>query len=202
MVVLAKKKYYGIVTDNEGFRYTNPEMFLTGVEIVRSSTPEVVKIPLRECMNFSLSGTEKELQLYIEKFKKEYMTLTPEAISFPKGVSDMSKYIQKTGFRDGTPIQARASILYNELLKEHKLETKYEAITNTDKIKFVYLKMPNPLFQNVMGFKTSLPKEFGLHEYIDYNTMYSKTFLSPLESILNAVGWSEENDDEKEGFDI
>lgn len=202
MVVLAKKKYYGIVTDNEGFRYPNPEMFLTGVEIVRSSTPEVVKIPLRECMNFSLSGTEKELQLYIEKFKKEYMTLTPEAISFPKGVSDMSKYIQKTGFRDGTPIQARASILYNELLKEHKLETKYEAITNTDKIKFVYLKMPNPLFQNVMGFKTSLPKEFGLHEYIDYNTMYSKTFLSPLESILNAVGWSEENDDEKEGFDI
>ena len=190
MVVLAKKKYFGIVTDNEGYRYPEPEIFITGVEVVRSSTPKVIKTPLKECMKIVLYGEESKLQEYVSDFRKKYYTLKAEEVSFPKGVNDISKYIGGAGYLLGTPIQARAAILYNNLLKEQNLEHLYECISNSDKIKYVYLKTPNPLFENVMGFKTSLPKEFGIDKYIDYNTQYEKSFLVPLERILKAVGWS------------
>jgi DNA polymerase elongation subunit (family B) len=195
MVVVAKKKYFGIVNDNEGYRYKEPEMFLTGVEIVRSSTPECVKAPLLDCMNIVLSGEEWELQEYIKKFRKDYQKLSVNDISFPRGTNSLHKYIIDDGFADKTPIQVRASILYNNLLKTMGLESEYEMVTDSDKIKFVYLIPDNPLFQNVIGYKSSLPKEFGLDGYIDYNTMYTKTFLSPLKTILEAVGWQEERCD-------
>lgn len=195
MVVVAKKKYFGIVNDNEGYRYKEPEIFLTGVEIVRSSTPDCVKAPLLDCMNIVLNGTEWELQDYIMKFRKEYQKLSITDISFPRGTNSLHKYIDKDGFKDSTPIQVRAAILYNNLLQTMGLETEYDVVTDSDKIKYVYLIPENPLFQNVIGYKSSLPKEFGLDEYVDYNTMYKKTFLSPLRTILEAVGWEEERCD-------
>jgi DNA polymerase elongation subunit (family B) len=195
MVVVAKKKYFGIVTDNEGYRYPEPEIFLTGVEVVRSSTPKCVKAPLLDCMNIVLNGTEWELQEYIKKFRKEYQKLSITDISFPRGANSLHQYIDEDGFKDRTPIQARAAILYNNLIQTMGLENEYDIVTDSDKIKFVYLIPENPLLQNVIGYKSSLPKEFGLDEYIDYNTMYKKTFLAPLKTILKAVDWEEERCD-------
>lgn len=190
MVVLAKKKYFGYCTDNEGFRYPEPKMFFTGVEVVKSSTPKVVKEPLIHCMDLVLSGDEAELQDYILGYKEEYKSFKPEDISFPKGVNNIKEYIIEGGFKKGTPIQVRASIMYNQLVNGLNIGDKYELINNSDKIHFIYLKLPNPIFGNVIGFKTLLPKEFKLNEYVDYNIMYEKTFLKPLVTILDAVGWS------------
>ena len=51
------------------------------------------------------------------------------------------------------------------------------------------LKEPNPLRENVISFSTQLPKEFKLHQYIDYDEMFTKSFLEPLRFIVNAIGW-------------
>jgi len=80
-------------------------------------------------------------------------------------------------------------LLYNNLLKKHKL-VKYETVKDGDKIKFIPLIEPNHLRENIISFIGTMPKEFDLHRYIDYDTQFDKSFLEPLRFIVNAIDWS------------
>ena len=42
----------------------------------------------------------------------------------------------------------------------------------------------------MISFSSKLPKEFNLHNYIDYDEMFTKSFLEPLRFIVNAIGWN------------
>jgi DNA polymerase elongation subunit (family B) len=86
------------------------------------------------------------------------------------------------------------------MLKAKKLGNKYEKITNGDKIKFCYLKLPNPTQMNVIASPAELPDELGLSQYIDYKLQFEKAFLAPLEGILNVIGWSVEKQSTLEDF--
>jgi DNA polymerase elongation subunit (family B) len=80
--------------------------------------------------------------------------------------------------------------LYNFYLKEKQLTSKYELINEGDKIKFIYLKEPNLIKENCIAFINQMPEEFNLKQYVDYDTMFEKSFLEPLTTILNGVGWN------------
>jgi hypothetical protein len=56
-------------------------------------------------------------------------------------------------------------------------------------MKFFYLLEPNPVGTNAMAFLTEMPKEFGIHQYIDWETQWEKSFIEPLMLILNSIGW-------------
>ena len=72
------------------------------------------------------------------------------------------------------------------------LNLKYEQIQEGDKIKFLYLKEPNPLKENTIAFVAKLPNEFGLEKYVDYELIFQKAFLDPLDNILKPIGWHTE----------
>ena len=184
-----RKNYVLQVWDLEGVKYHEPEIKSTGVEIAKTSTPKIVRDELKEMMKILLNKDNNTLLLAIDDFKKKYYNSRPSEIAFPKGVSEISG---KTLETKGNPIHVRASLGFNELVKKHKLNGVYEYIKDGSKMKFVYLKVPNHLRQNVIGFTDELPTEFDLHRYIDYDTQFSKTFLEPLKSFADLIGWEVE----------
>ena len=69
-----------------------------------------------------------------------------------------------------------------------------------NKIKFTYLKMPNPAKQNVIAFPIILPPEFDLNRFIDYDLQFDKSYVDPIRHILDAIGWSVEKQNTLEDF--
>ena len=197
----AKKRYIANVLDSEGVRFAEPKLKLTGIEAVRSSTPQVCKQLITDTIKKIITSTEEDVQRYIDDLKQEYMKLSPEEIAFPRGVSDMSKFYDSSSlYTKGTPIHVRAALLYNKQLDDKNLGNMYERIQSGNKMKFLYMLMPNPIKENVFGFVTVMPKELDLEQYIDYNTQFVKSFLDPIQVILNAMGWKSEKQYTLEDF--
>ncbi len=197
----AKKRYILNVHNNEGIQYKEPKLKIMGIEAIKSSTPEVVRDKFKKAFNLIISGTEAEAQRFIQDFRNEFKTLNPEQVAFPKRVSNITDWHDhKTIYKKSCPIHVRGSLLFNKYLKYNKLQQQYELITNGSRIKFCYLKLPNPIKENVIAFQDALPKELKLHNYIDYDLQFNKTFIEPLNLILHSIGWSAEEQTTLEDF--
>jgi len=195
MVQLAMKKYFLRVYSSEGVSYATPKLKIMGMEIVKSSTPKVVQKALKECIDIIFDSTEVEMQKYIAGIKADFMIHSVEEIAFPRGVSNLKEYSNEStiyGLR--TPIHVRAALLHNHLLKKLKLTKKYEMLKEGNKIRFIYLKEPNILHENIIGWSVDgkLPTEFGLHKYIDFDLQFEKVFLAAVELMISPMGWKTE----------
>ncbi len=187
-----KKRYAANVIDSEGVRFKEPELKVKGLEIVKSSTPEVCRNAMKDCVKIVLTGNEKQFTDYIAKFKKEFMQMTPKEVAFPRGVTDVDKYKHA---QKGVPMHVRAALNYNKMIDKHKLNDKYEKVKNGAKIRFVPLIEPNPVWDDVIGFTDNLPPEFKVQEYVDYQAQFEKAFLAPIQTIAELVNWKTDAND-------
>ena len=197
---IAKKNYVLNVHNSEGVQYSTPKQKVLGLAMVRSSTPAVIRKELKKSVNVILDGDEKVVQRYIANYKTEFMTYPVQAIAFPRGVSGLKQYAGSPIYQKGTPIHVRAALLYNHYVKKLGLDKKYQLIREGDKIKFVYLRTPNPLHENVIAFLTEFPAEFNLDSFIDYDTQFDKTFVEPLKTIIEPLNWQAEEVSSLEDF--
>ena len=197
----AKKRYILNVWDSEGVRYSQPKLKMMGIEAVKSSTPAPCREMIKEALKLMMEGTEEEVIDYIESCRLKFKMMPPEEVSFPRTVSDVKKYKSPvTIYGKGTPIHSRGALIYNHYIKKNELDRKYSLISNGDKIKFCYLKVPNKLGENVISFISVFPRELGIEKYVDYDLQFSKSFLEPLKIILDSIGWSFEKTVTLESF--
>ena len=188
----AKKMYILNVWNSEGVEYEKPKLKMTGIEAVRSSTPTACRDAIKKSLEIIMAGSESDLQKYVANFKSEFSSLGFDDVAFTRGVKDIEKYWVGGRFQSQTPIHVRGSVVYNEMLKKKKLTNKYQSITSGEKIKFAYLKNPNPTQDYVISCPNGLPKELKMEAYIDYAVQFEKGYLSPIESITNTMGWQAE----------
>ena len=189
----AKKRYILNVWDSEGVRYEEPKLKMMGIEAVKSSTPAPCRKMIKDALKLMMNGTEEDVIDFIDKSRKEFKSLPPEDISFPRTVSDVKKYYSYTTiYAKGTPIHCRGALLFNHYVNKKKLTNKYSLIQNGEKIKFCYLKKPNIIQENVISFIQDFPKELDLEKYVDYDLQFEKSFVEPLKAILDAIGWNVE----------
>lgn len=199
-VWIAKKRYILNVHNNEGVQYAEPKMKMMGVDAVRSSTPQVCRDKFKKIFKVIIDEGEIATQRFIADFKKEWKQLPPESVSFPRGCNISKKKDgvpftwadKKTIYKKACPIHVRGALLYNHYIKQAGLDQKYEIIQNGEKIKFVYLKTPNSIKENVIAYANDLPKELDLHRFIDYNKQYEKAFVDPIKHLLDALNWDVE----------
>ena len=197
----AKKRYILNVYNNEGVQYNEPQMKVMGLEMIKSSTPAAIREKMREAITIMMNGTEEDIHKFIQQAKIDFMGLPAEEISSPRGCNGLAKYSDGLSlYKLGTPIHVKGAILYNYHLKQKNLTKKYPLIQEGEKLKYTYLKMPNPFKDTVISFPGRLPKEFGLQEYIDYDLQFSKAFLEPIKVILDCMEWSTEKVSSLEDF--
>jgi DNA polymerase elongation subunit (family B) len=197
----AKKRYILNVYNNEGVQYKEPHLKVMGLEMVKSSTPSAIREKMQETIKLIMNSNEVEVQTYIKNFKEEFNSLPPEEISFPRGLNGLREYADSTSlYKKGTPIHVKGAIIYNHFLKKFDLTKKYPLIQEGDKIKFTYLKQPNPFKDTVVSYPGRLPPEFEINGYVNYDLQFEKTYLAPVKIILDCIGWETEKVNTLESF--
>ena len=197
----AKKRYILHVHDSEGVRYAEPKLKVMGIEAVRSSTPGSCRSKIKEALKIIMTKEEKDLIDFVAKFREEFFKMSPDQIAFPRSINGLPKYKDRSNiYKKGSPIQVRGSLLYNHYLNKLNLHNSYREIYEGEKVKFTYLKVPNPFKDTVISYPSRLPKEFDLQEYIDYDTQFDKAFLEPIKIILDCMGWKTEKTSSIEDF--
>ena len=185
----AKKRYILNAYDIEGVRYKEPELKIMGIEAVKSSTPAACRVKIKEALKILMSGSEKEMNEFIQNFRKEFMHLPPELVAYPRSVNGLSKWTESHSlFKKGAPIHVKGAILYNHLIRKNKLENRYPNIQEGDKIKFLYMTLPNIYQSSAIAFITKLPKQLNFN--IDYETQFEKSFVEPLNYIIEKINWN------------
>ena len=189
----AKKRYILNAWDVEGVRYAEPKLKIMGIEAVKSSTPGPCRQKIKDALKLIMTKTNDDLIKFVEEFRSEFKTMKPDEIAFPRGVNNLSKFTSGASiYGKGTPIAVRGALLYNYHIRKHSLTNKYPIIQEGEKVKFIYLRTPNKINENIISFIQELPKELGLDKSIDHDLQFEKSFLEPLKTILDTIGWKTE----------
>ena len=189
----AKKRYILNVWNSEGVQYAQPKLKMMGIEAVKSSTPAACRTAIKEALNVIMTGSEEATQQYIKDFREKFESLPPEEVAFPRGCNNIAKNSSPaTIYGKGCPMHVRGALLYNFWIKKKKLSHKYPLIQEGEKVKYLHLRTPNKINENVVSFFQTLPTEFGLDSSIDYDLQFTKSFLDPLKAILDTIGWKAE----------
>jgi hypothetical protein len=194
-----KKRYALNVWNNEGVEYSKPKLNITGLEIVRSDTPKKVRNYLKCALN-KMILTPDELKDYIKEVKEKFYDLEVEDIAKPSGVKGIKKYSKTTSglCGKGTPIHVRGAIVYNNYVRNNKIENKFPIVEESSKAKFVYMKTPNIIKgSHVLTFAREFPDKSKLLKYVDYDKMFELTFLNKITGFAEVAGVDMSIDDNK-----
>mgnify|MGYP002338705336 CR=1 FL=1 len=164
------------------------EMSVTGLEIIRSDSPEVVKPLIKKVLEMLLKHyPDEEVKKYITQCKKELRQYSPEEIAENKGINKLEIYTNGSEYKKGTPHHIKGVANFKFLLNRFNLENEYDIPQNGNKAKVLYVQR-NPF--NIESLSVmNWPKEFdkfGIH--VDYEKMIQNNFTKKVNNLLEVIG--------------
>jgi hypothetical protein len=186
----AKKRYIVHVYNDEGLDVN--KWSYTGVDIKKNELPSSIKKLLEECVQglIEFDWDNSKFQSKIKDIFDTYESLPIKDVAYIKNLNTPK---ESTGFltmEKGAGAHAKAAEYYNQIIREMKLEHKYDAIQASDRFQYIYIKTNNKYGINVIGFKDRWPTEFDKLFEIDRIKMFDKQCLSPLKQIIINHGYS------------
>lgn len=202
-----KRRYAMYIVNKEGV--TVDEMVMMGLDLMKSNMTPMYRKFGEELLQQIMFGTDKkEIDKRILDFKKYVKDLPIEDIAKPTGVKQVASYIErKPGIGEifstlklKCPINTKAAVWYNDLLRFKKLDKKYPCFREGDKMKYIQLK-DNPFRIDVIGLTGNDPEfinEF-IDKYADREQGFESSLMNKLVGIYEDLGWAFPSMHEKAG---
>ena len=193
-----KRRYAMLIVNKEGV--ATEEMVMMGLDLMKSNMPPLYKKFGQGLLTEIMSGKPKsEIDKSIVDFKTTIANLPWIDLAKPTGVKQINSYIAKrpapgeifSDFKLKAPVNTKAAVYYNDLLKFKKADKKYSRFTEGDKMKYVSLK-PNPFNISVIGFNGYNDPEFiteFIDRYVDREDAFNSVLLNKLTGIYSDLGW-------------
>ena len=192
------KKRYGMKIINDNGVKVN-KLHVKGLDLVRSNFPKAMGKLLKDVLEDILATVPKDkIDDRIINFRESMKLVDFDKIAMPTGVKNLKKYSAGrngnfTQFAKGAPAHVKAAITYNNLLDHFGVGGKYEKISNSEKIRWVYLKQ-NELGLESCGYKgyEDPPQivEF-MKKNIDYKKMYAQMLEKKIMMFYDTLKWDE-----------
>jgi hypothetical protein len=194
-----KRRYSMLVVNKEGV--DTDEMIMMGLDLMKSNMPPLYKKFGQNLLTEIMRGKPKaEIDKQIIDFKVSLDTLSWEEIAKPTGVKQINSYIARrpspgeifSEFKLKAPVNTKAAVHYNDLLKFKKLDKKYSRFVEGDKMKYVSLK-PNPYNIDTLGFRgNGEDPEFVIdfiNKYVDREEAFNSVLLNKLTGVYEDLKW-------------
>jgi len=201
--ILFAKKFYVMEED-----WIEPGVFLPpmdeinykGLEVVKGTCPSYCRKSMKDMYEFVLKcyitnekPTYETLVSMLKGYKDGMLSAQPDEICKSVSVGDYDKWVKDDRnnlvFSEGVPIHVRAAGYYNHSLFEHRQYAgKYSRVKSGDKVKWYYSKGPHDVFAYLQN---NFPGEIA--EPIDYDITFEKLILSPLNNLLDILGYQKLN---------
>jgi len=192
-----KRRYAMYIVNKEGVPVE--ELDMKGLDLMKSNMPVTYKKFGESIIQEIMFGKPKEdINKRIVEFKKYLKTQSWDVVAKPTGVKQIRKYIKRSP-RNGEifselelkcPINTKAAIYYNDLLRFKRLDKTYSCFVEGDKMKYVTLKK-NPYNISVIGFTGNDPEFITnlIEEYVDREEVFNSVLLNKLSNIYEDLGW-------------
>jgi DNA polymerase elongation subunit (family B) len=193
-----KRRYAQHIVNKEGV--PTDELDVKGLDLMKSNFPPLFRKFGEHIINEIMFGKPKaDIDKQILDFRASVRTIDWRKILKPTGLKKVKEYIasaprsgevfSKLGLK--CPINTKAAIFYNDILRFKGLDKKYPTFQIGDKMYIAYLK-DNPYRIDVVGFNGfNDPPEIleFIEKYIDRDGLFDSVMKNKLESLYSDLGW-------------
>jgi DNA polymerase elongation subunit (family B) len=193
-----KRRYAMYIVNKEGIPIEELEM--KGMDIMKSNFPPLFRNFGENLIKNILFGKPKEeIDKDVMEFKKMVGEIEWINLLKPTGLKKMGEYIERkpmagdlfSKLKLKCPINTKAAIATNDILRYKKLTVKYPEFTIGDKLYLAYLK-PNPYQLTVVGLNgyNDAPEIVELvDKFIDRDGLFDGIMRNKLEGVYSDIGW-------------
>jgi DNA polymerase elongation subunit (family B) len=193
-----KRRYAQFIVNKEGVPVE--ELDIKGLDLMKSNFPPYFRKFAKQLLQDIMFGKPKpEIDKQILSFRESINDVDWRLLLKPTGLKNMNEYIASrpqpgeifSKLELKCPINTKAAIYYNDLLRFKKLDKKHNTFQIGDKMFIAYLK-DNPYRIDVIGFNGYDDPPFiteFIEKYLDKAQLFDSILKNKLETLYEDLKW-------------